>query len=265
MTYPLLILLKVVTNKNHFIELQAGNDGYLWVTLHSGSRNLGSTVCDYYHNVAIKLNHKWRSNIPCDDLAFLPVDSHEGLSYLQAMHFALDFALENRKRMMQRVKDTIRGVFRHIVRHIVEFTEEINIHHNYAAKERHFGKDVWIHRKGATLAEKGTKGVIPGSQGSFTYIVEGLGNRDSFNSCSHGAGRKMGRMEACRTLDKAECEKSMEGILYDGFGTVKRRKQHMDDLGEAPSAYKDIDEVMEAQSDLVKIVVKLKPLAVVKG
>ena len=177
------------------------------------------------------------------------------------MTFALDFALENRKRMMQRVKDTIRGAFSHTV----EFTEEINIHHNYAAKERHFGKDVWIHRKGATLAEKGTKGVIPGSQGSFTYIVEGLGNRDSFNSCSHGAGRKMGRMEACRTLDKAECEKSMEGILYDGFGTVKRRKQHMDDLGEAPDAYKDIDEVMAAQSDLVKIIAKLKPLAVVKG
>ena len=241
--------------------MQAGSDGYLWVTLHSGSRNLGSTICDYYHNVAVELNHKWRSNIPCDDLAFLPVDSNEGQMYLRAMTFALDFALENRKRMMQKVKNTIRGVFRHTV----EFTEEINIHHNYAAKERHFGKNVWIHRKGATLAEKGTKGVIPGSQGSFTYIVEGLGNRDSFNSCSHGAGRKMGRMEACRTLDKAECEKSMEGILYDGFGTVKRRKQHMDDLGEAPDAYKDIDEVMAAQSDLVKIIAKLKPLAVVKG
>jgi len=247
--------------------LQAGSDGYLWVTLHSGSRNLGSTICDYYHNVAVELNHKWRSNIPCDDLAFLPVsdeyklDSQEGQSYLRDMTFALDFALENRKRMMQKVKIALRGSFSHTV----EVTEEINIHHNYAAKERHFGKDVWIHRKGATLAEKGTKGVIPGSQGSSTYIVEGLGNRDSFNSCSHGAGRKMGRMEACRTLDKAECEKSMEGILYDGFGTVKRKKINLRDLGEAKEAYKDIDEVMAAQDDLVRTVVKLRPLAVVKG
>jgi len=138
----------------------------------------------------------------------------------------------------------------------------IDIHHNYAAWENHFGKNVLVHRKGATLARKGVKGIIPGSMGTPSYIVEGLGNPDSFNSCSHGAGRVMGRRDASRTLLEGDCEKAMEGIVFGGWG--KDRKGNID-LGEAPQAYKDIDTVIEAELDLIKPLVKLRPLGVVKG
>ena len=140
--------------------------------------------------------------------------------------------------------------------------QTIDIHHNYCAVENHFGREVLVHRKGATSAMKGQTGIIPGSMGSASYIVRGRGNPESFMSSSHGAGRCMGRNQACRSLSVEECNKAMAGIVHGQWS--RDRKGHLD-LSEAPQAYKDIDEVMAAQSDLVEVLVKLQPLGVVKG
>jgi len=141
-----------------------------------------------------------------------------------------------------------------------------DIHHNYATLENHFGKNVWVHRKGATSAKKGETGIIPGSMGTASYIVEGLGNPESFMSCSHGAGRKMGRLAASRNLTVEECDKAMEGIVCDRWGEVKHGKyKGLPDLSEAPGAYKDIEDVIANESDLVKPMVRLTPQAVLKG
>jgi len=156
----------------------------------------------------------------------------------------------------------MRSVLRAIGIEYCDSEPAINIHHNYAVLENHFGQNVWIHRKGATSARKDEMGIIPGSMGTSSYIVKGLGNPDSFQSCSHGAGRRMGRKRASQTLTVEDCDRAMDGIIFGRWG--KDRKGNVD-LGEAPQAYKDIDKVMESQSDLVKIVTKLKPLAVIKG
>jgi len=233
---------------NHFIEIQKGSDGHIWVMIHSGSRNLGYKVANQYNEEANELNEKWHTSVPKEhQLAFLPVDSQLGKEYMTEMNYCVDFALANRKLMMDRILD-IFGV---------EHDPMINIAHNYASLENHFGKNVFIHRKGATLAREGTVGIIPGSMGTKSYIVEGLGNKESFESCSHGAGRKMGRGEAIRSLNLEEEQAKMEGVLG------KPRTQQ--DLEEAPGAYKDIDVVMDNQKDLVKILVELRPLGVIKG
>ncbi len=172
------------------------------------------------------------------------------------MKFALRFAKENRKQISNRVKEA----FIKIIKDVTFY--ELDIHHNYANLENHFGENVWIHRKGATSAKKYEYGIIPGSVGSSSYIIQGLGNLDSFNSCSHGAGRKMGRNEASKKLTINDYNKAMEGIIYEGW--TKDRKGNID-LGEAPQAYKDIDIVINAQLDLIKIITKLKPLGVIKG
>ena len=182
---------------NHFIEIQKGSDGQIWIMIHSGSRNIGYKVANYYNKLAIKLNNQWGSKIPSKwQLAFLPVNSKTGTSYLLEMNFCLDFALANRKLMMERVKNAFLAVMAPVT-----FDLFINIAHNYAALESHFHKNVFVHRKGATRAREGELGIIPGSQGTPSYIVRGKGNRDSFESCSHGAGRKMGRKQAQRQLD----------------------------------------------------------------
>jgi len=250
---------------NHFIELQADTDGVIWMMLHSGSRNLGYRVANYYHRLARSLNEKWRTSIPSPDLAFLPLDEHEGEAYLRDMNFALAYARENRRCMMEVFKEVLS-------QHLpgIKFTEEINIHHNYAAVENHFGRDVWVHRKGATSARKDELGIIPGSMGTSSYIVRGLGNPESFTSCSHGAGRRMGRKEADRRLSVEECDRAMAGIVYDRWhragGHGRRAGQGgLLDLSEAPQAYKDIDTVIANQRDLVEPVVKLRPLGVIKG
>jgi len=243
---------------NHFIELQKGNDGYIWIMIHSGSRNVGKQVCDYYNKVAIELNNKWYSSVPKEwQLAFLPLDSEEGRDYLREMQWCVEFALANRKLMLDKIKNIIFNISE-IKRHLFD-DDPINIAHNYARMEHHYGRDVMVHRKGATFAGKGNIGIIPGSQGTKSYIVEGLGNRESFNSCSHGAGRVMGRKVAQRTLNlEDEVRKMDEQDIIHGMKTVK-------DLDESISAYKDIDIVMDQQKDLVKILVELKPLAVIKG
>ncbi|MBW2707875.1 MAG: RtcB family protein [Deltaproteobacteria bacterium] len=240
---------------NHFIEIQKGNDGHIWLMIHSGSRNIGFKVANHYNRLAIDLNREWGSNIPPKwELAFLPIDNKVGETYLREMQYCLDFAYANRKLMMERVKDALTAVA-----HPVTFEPMINIAHNYAALETHFHKNVMVHRKGATSAREGEIGIIPGSQGSPSYIVRGKGERESFQSCSHGAGRKMGRKQAQRQLDLAHEQKLLEdqGILHSVRG--KR------DLDEASGAYKNIEEVIENQLDLVEVLVELRPLAVIKG
>lgn len=246
---------------NHFIEIQKDTENYVWIMIHSGSRNLGKKVADYYNKLAIGLNEKWFSQIPKKwELAFLPIETQEAKDYLVEMQYCVDFALANRKLMIMNIGDIFRETLG--VGSISTNTlcnEIINIAHNYAQWEHHFDRDVIIHRKGATLAREGTIGIIPGSQGSKSYIVKGLGNSDSFMSCSHGAGRKLGRKEACRTLNLEEEIKKLneQGIIH-GIRT-------QNDLEEATGAYKNIDEVMGNQNDLVEILVELSPLAVIKG
>ena len=250
---------------NHFIEIQKGDDGFVWIMIHSGSRNIGYRVAKQYNDIAKELNKKWASGVPVIfDLAYFPLDSEEGKNYLKDMNYCLEFAFANRKLMM----DTIQEIFIEILRKnnynfskhpSFNFDKMINIHHNYAILENHFGENVIVHRKGATSAKEGQIGIIPGSQGTCSYIVRGLGNKESFMSCSHGAGRKMGRNEAKKNLNLEEEQKKLDalGILHSVRG--------VDDLDEAAGAYKDIDVVMENQKDLVEILVKLLPMGVVKG
>jgi tRNA-splicing ligase RtcB len=241
---------------NHFIELQRDLQGELWIMMHSGSRNLGKKVADYYNTIAKKLNATWCSSIPQNfDLAFLPVDSDEGHSYINEMNYCISFAKRNRAYMGD------------IISNIVSDTLGINedgfmrydISHNYARMENHFGQNVMVHRKGAISAKSGERGIIPGSQGTKSYITLGLGNEDSFTSCSHGAGRALGRKKAIATLDLRE-----QINLMDSRGVIHSIKDAKD-LDEAPGAYKNIDEVMKNQNDLVEIITELSPIAVIKG
>ena len=224
---------------NHFIEIQKGSDGHVWVMIHSGSRNIGKQVADYYNRLAVELNEKWHASVPkAWELAFLPLNSTEGDCYRREMQYCVDFALANRQLMMNRVMEAmaLAGGY--------QIEPMINIAHNYAAMEHHFGHDVLVHRKGATRARLGEVGIIPGSQGTKSYIVNGKGSRDSFESCSHGAGRKLGRKQACRQLKLED-----EIALLDAAGVVHGIRSEKD-LDEAPGAYKNIAEVMENQADL---------------
>jgi tRNA-splicing ligase RtcB len=241
---------------NHFLEIQKGSDGHIWIMIHSGSRNIGLKVAEHYNKVARKLNERWCSSVDLKhDLAFLPVETTEAKEYLSEMQYCVDFALANRKLMME----NIREVFIRTFGSLFEELEFINIAHNYAQWEHHFDHNVLIHRKGATSARLGETGIIPGSQGTSSYIVQGKGNPESFQSCSHGAGRIMGRKQAMRELSLKEEIKRLDqqGIVHS-IRAVK-------DLDEAPGAYKNIDIVMENQQDLVDVLVKLEPLAVIKG
>ena len=260
-----LVSLGTLGGGNHFIEIQKGDDGYIWIMVHSGSRNIGLKVAKHYNNIAKDQNRRWASGVPQNwDLAFLPIDSDEGKEYIKEMNFCVEFAGANRNLMMSRIKDIfvkiVEDNYGKLKKHPkYYFPEEINIAHNYAKMENHFGENVMIHRKGATMATIGLKGIIPGSQGTASYIVEGLGNPDSFNSCSHGAGRKMGRKDAQRRLNFKEEKKKLEekGILHS--------IRNVSDLDEAPGSYKDINLIIENQKDLVKVLVKLEPLGVIKG
>lgn len=240
---------------NHFIEIQRDDEGWMWIMIHSGSRNLGKQVGDYYNNKAESLNRRWYSVVPSEiNLPFLPLKTDEFRQYWAEMEYCVAFALCNRSLMMQRIEevigDTLSGA---------EFEPIINIAHNYAAWENHFGENCIVHRKGATLATAGTTGIIPGSQGTCSYITEGLGNPESFMSCSHGAGRRLSRTAARNELSLEEEIGRLErlGVIH----AIRGR----DDLDEAAGAYKNIDEVMAAQSDLVRIRTRLSPVAVIKG
>ena len=261
---------------NHFIELQkttllrdpgsaaegGRHESKVWLMIHSGSRNLGKRIEEHYHRIASRLCTRFRVPLADPDLAFLPIEEKDGHDYFTDMLFALRYAKENRRRMMEAMKETL-----------LEFAPEANfprtidIHHNYAACEEHFGKKVFVHRKGATSAKLDEIGVIPGSMGTASYIVRGLGNPESFMSCSHGAGRRMSRAAASTMLTVEECDKAMDGIVcerwhkYRGFGKAKGRL----DLSEAPQAYKDIEDVIASERDLVEPLVRLVPLASLKG
>lgn len=236
---------------NHFVDIHKGDDGYIWLMTHSGSRNFGYKAAGTYHRKAKEYIERKKINIPDMDLAYLPIKSKKAQEYLQAMDYCQKFAQANRDLIIKRVRESIKQIFSD-----VEFEPPINIHHNYASFEKHFGEEVIVHRKGATAAFKGQIGVVPGSMGTNSYIVEGLGNPESFCSCAHGAGRKLGRKEAKRIITEKEANKAIEGVV---LGRWYGR------FDEAPQAYKDIEEIMKQQKDLVKIKVRLRPIAVVIG
>lgn len=240
---------------NHFIEIQKGNDGHIWFMIHSGSRNLGKKVADYYIDLAKRMCKMWKhDDLVKNELCIFPMYTDESHNYINEMELCLAFSNANRELMAKRIKEAFETVIGD-----VSFNDDINIQHNYAALENHYGKNVWVHRKGATLARKGTIGIIPGSQGTSSYIVEGKGNEASLCSCSHGAGRKLSRKKARECLNLEE-----EKRILDEKGIIHAIR-NVEDLDESSSAYKNIDEVMEQQKDLVDILVKLEPLAVVKG
>jgi tRNA-splicing ligase RtcB len=252
---------------NHFIEIQQGSDGYIWAMVHSGSRHLGLMIAKHYVATASKLCERWHVSLPPgkgdDSLAFLPIGTPEAKDYIDAMQFALAFARENRARIM----DVVISEFIDVLG-FCGHANSYDVHHNYAQIENHFGRNVWVHRKGATSAKLGEIGIIPGSMGTTSYIVRGLGNKNSFESCSHGAGRASGRAEFNRTHTVEECRESMKGVVFSGWDDItdgKDRYGRPVDLSEAPAAYKPIERVMADQADLVEAIVKLTPLGVVKG
>lgn len=250
---------------NHFIELQVDSEGYIWAMIHSGSRNIGNLIATSFINQAKQMKDKYSGDedVPTD-MEYLPYNSEDGQKYLIDMEFALNFAMQNRFMMMSIIQDEI------INRLHCNFDEIINIHHNYAAKETHFGEKVWIHRKGATKAVSTQLGIIPGSMGSASYIVRGKDNPDSFTSCSHGAGRTMSRTAARGKFHRKTKTYRTEGRLnVDDFRSdmegIYTKSVDRDHLDEAPRAYKDISEVMSNQTDLVDIIVELKPVFNIKG
>lgn len=247
---------------NHFIELQEDETGNLCVMLHSGSRNVGKQVCDHFNKLARKLNERWQTQIPAAyQLYFLPIEDDTGHSYVQWMEMALTFARENREAMKEMVKSIL---FNLVKKHTdfsgIEVDMEINAHHNYAALENHYGENVWVHRKGAIRVREGELGIVPGAMGRASYIVKGLGNPESFHSCSHGAGRKMGRKKALAAYSEKEVlqELANQSVILGTHSTK-------DIADESPFVYKDIDYVIAQESDLAVPVMKLHTVAVVKG
>lgn len=239
---------------NHFIEIQREtSSGYVWAMIHSGSRKIGYKVSEYYNKEAEFWCQKWYADTH-PNLAFLPIETQKAKDYMREMAYCKDMAHANRRVMMNYVMEAFKSI-----RPEVEFEPMINVAHNYAAWEEHFGEMVVVHRKGATRAYKGEIGIIPGSMGTYSYIVEGLGNPESFMSCSHGAGRKLSRTAAIKSLSIEAESKDMDskGIIHS--------LTDENSLDEAPGAYKDIEEVIAFQSDLVKPLVQLAPLAVIKG
>lgn len=246
---------------NHFIELQEDDEGMCALMLHSGSRNFGFNIGNFYNKKAAEQNAKWHSAVDPDwRLPFLPTDSREGRQYLDWMHLAMDFAYENRAAMLSKVKEIFAAKVEKYTGRSVNFSGEINCHHNYASLENHYGTDVWVHRKGAVSAREGEMGIIPGSMGSYSYIVRGKGNPESFMSSSHGAGRLYSRT-------KAMSEFSAEQVIVDlkERGVILGKHKKSDVAEESRFAYKDIDRVMENQKDLTEPVKRLFTIGVVKG
>jgi len=238
---------------NHFIELCIDEAQDVWVMLHSGSRGVGNMIGSYFIEKAKRRMEQYFISLPDGDLAYLPENTDEFNDYVTAVNWAQNYALENRRVMMEAVIAALR---RHIP---VEFTitqEAINCHHNYVERENHFGRNLWVTRKGAIRARIGDLGIIPGSMGQRSYIVRGKGNAESYCSCSHGAGRKMSRAAARRTFTVADLAAQTEGVECRKDDAV---------LDEIPSSYKNIDEVMANQADLIEVVHVLKQVLCVKG
>jgi tRNA-splicing ligase RtcB len=235
---------------NHFIEIQRDEEGRVWFMVHSGSRNLGQQVCKFYDDTAKDYMKRFHSAIPDPDLAFLPEGVPEHDAYIEAMAWCCRFAEESRERMV----DAAFAAFEDVTGHTAGRETPIQTHHNYASPERHLGETLLVHRKGAVRAEGPV--IIPGSMGTASYVGEGRAHPLAFQTCSHGAGRVMGRKQANRTITHEEAVRSMEHVV---FGV------RQGDYEEMPQAYKDIDHVMENQADLVTPLHRLTPMAVVKG
>lgn len=239
---------------NHFIEVCLDEGGQVWFMLHSGSRGVGNRIGSHFIALAKQDMRKHMKNLPDENLAYLEEGAEYFDDYVEAVHWAQDFARMNRARMMHAVVKAVAGS-----PGVREFNAElmaVNCHHNYVSKEQHYGEKVFVTRKGAVSAKKGELGIIPGSMGARSYIVRGLGNEESFCSCSHGAGRVMSRTQARKQFSLADHRKATEGVEC---------RKDKDVIDETPMAYKDIDAVMAAQQDLVEVVHTLKQIVCVKG
>ncbi len=237
---------------NHFIEVCIDEEGFVWAMLHSGSRGPGNRFGSYFIERAKKEMERWFIHLPDADLAYFPEGSELFCDYVDAIEWAQDFALENRKSMMHAVLNAMHATLPPFGATDVA----VNCHHNYVSREHHFGANVLVTRKGAVRARQGDLGIIPGSMGARSYIIRGKGNPESFHSCSHGAGRAMSRNQAQRSFTLEDHAKATEGVEC-------RKDEGV--LDETPAAYKPIDAVMAAQTDLVDIVHTLKQVVCVKG
>jgi tRNA-splicing ligase RtcB len=237
---------------NHFVELCLDEADRLWVMLHSGSRGVGNKFGTYFIERAKHEMRRWFINLPDQDLAYFAEGSEGFIDYVRAVSWAQKYARANREVMMERVLDVLRRQWPDLV----ATDEAVNCHHNYVAKERHFGEDVYLTRKGAVRAGLGELGIIPGSMGARSFIVRGKGNPDSFCTCSHGAGRAMSRAEAKRRFTVEDHVRATAGVEC---------RKDADVIDETPMAYKDIDAVMAAQADLVEVVHTLRQVVCVKG
>ncbi|GID27604.1 RtcB family protein [Paractinoplanes brasiliensis] len=237
---------------NHFIEVTADEKGQVWLFLHSGSRGVGNKIATHHIRVAQESAKRWWIDLPDPDLAYLAEGTDEFWEYIRQLRWAQDFALANRDEMMDRVVDCFAGYVGGAVREL----ERVQCHHNYTEQETHFGKKVWLSRKGAINAEKGRPGLIPGSMGDASYVVAGKGNPVALNSSPHGAGRQLSRSKARKTFTRDQLREAMKGIEYrdtDAF------------LDEIPGAYKPIDVVMQDADDLVEVRHTLRQIVNVKG
>jgi tRNA-splicing ligase RtcB len=248
-----LVHLGTLGTGNHFIELCLDEEGRVWVMLHSGSRGVGNAIGTFFIELAKQDMRKWQINLPDENLAYFPEGTDHFDDYVEAVGWAQDFAVLNRRTMMTNVIAALRS---QIAKPFEAELEAVNCHHNYVTRENHFGENVLVTRKGAVRAAKGVLGIIPGSMGAKSFIVRGLGNPESFDSCSHGAGRIMSRTAAKKLVTLDEHIRDTEGVECRKDAGV---------IDETPKAYKPIEAVMAAQADLVEIVHTLKQVVCVKG
>ncbi len=237
---------------NHFVEVSLDEEDRVWLFLHSGSRGVGNRLAGKHIKIARELAKRWWIPLPDPDLAYLVEGTGEFSAYLRDLHWAQHFALLNREEMMDRAISCLSKW----LGKPVTAAETVNTHHNYTAREKHFGKEVWVSRKGAIDASAGTPGLIPGSMGTRSYVVTGKGSRVALNSSPHGAGREYSRNAARKTFSRAQLDVAMEGIEW------RRTSAFLDEI---PAAYKDIDTVMEDAKDLVEIRHTLRQIVNVKG
>lgn len=238
---------------NHFIEVCLDEQNRVWVMLHSGSRGIGNKIGSHFIELAKKDMERFFIHLPDTDLAYLPEGTEHFEDYMKAVGWAQDYAMVNRQLMLNHTIGALQDALHRQINHGVV---AVNCHHNYVAKEHHFGQNIWITRKGAVRARSGDLGIIPGSMGAKSYIVRGKGNPDSFTSCSHGAGRRMSRNKARQLFTLEDHERATAGVEC---------RKDLDVIDETPGAYKDIDAVMAAQTDLVEVVHTLKQVLCVKG
>jgi tRNA-splicing ligase RtcB len=237
---------------NHFIEVTVDEEDRIWLFLHSGSRGIGNSIAQHHIKVAQDQMKRFYINLPDKDLAYLVEDTPEFDLYIRDLNWAQHFALLNREEMMDRVIHD----FEHFMGEDVQESERVNCHHNFTQKEHHMGRDVWLSRKGAIQARGGQRGLIPGSMGTASYVVEGKGNPAAYCSAPHGAGRVWARRAASKHFTMDDMDKAMTGIEYN------RSEAFLDEI---PGAYKDIDVVIEDAKDLVDVVHTFHQIVNVKG